>query len=114
MYKEIHAHKLIAFVSNSAWSVYNFRLDVIRYLINQGFDVLVLAPDDAYSAYLQESGCRFIPLYFNNKTENPFSDLSFYNQLKALYVQHRPDFIFHYVAKPNIYGSLAAAATGIP
>ena len=114
MYNEAHAHKLIAFVSNSAWSVYNFRLDVIRYLINQGFSILVLAPDDDYSAGLRENGCRFIPLDFNNKTENPIEDLSFYRQLKELYQEHRPDFIFHYVAKPNIYGSLAAAAIGIP
>ncbi len=110
----VGAHKLIAFVSNSAWSVYNFRLDVIRYLMAHGFQVMVLAPDDEYSGYLQESGCRFIPLNFNNKTENPVSDLAFYRQLKDLYRQHRPDFIFHYVAKPNIYGSLAAAAIGIP
>jgi glycosyltransferase involved in cell wall biosynthesis len=114
MYSKGDAHKLIAFVSNSAWSVYNFRLDVIRYLMANGFQVMVLAPDDEYSGYLQESGCRFIPLNFNNKTENPVSDLAFYRQLKDLYRQHSPDFIFHYVAKPNIYGSLAAAAIGIP
>jgi glycosyltransferase involved in cell wall biosynthesis len=114
MYSKVHAHKLIAFVSNSAWSVYNFRLDVIRYLMDNGFQVMVLAPDDEYADYLRESGCRFIPLNFSNKTENPVADLAFYRQLKELYRQHRPDFIFHYVAKPNIYGSLAAAAIGIP
>lgn len=109
------AHKrCIAFVSNSAWSVYNFRLDVINNLLAQGYEVLVLAPDDPYSGLLQDNGCRFIPLLFDNKTKNPFRDLSFYWQLKRLYRQYRPDFIFHYVAKPNIYGSLAAAANGIP
>lgn len=110
----VYPHKLIAFVSNSAWSVYNFRLDVIRYLIDHGFHVMVLAPDDEYSACLQQNGCRFIPIHFNNKTENPFHDFSFFRQLRALYRQHQPDFIFHYVAKPNIYGSLAAASAGIP
>ncbi len=114
MHSNVRAHKLIAFVSNSAWSVYNFRLDVIRDLMSKGFEVMVLAPDDEYSAYLQESGCRFIPLDFNNKTKNPVDEVVFYRQLRALYRQHRPDFIFHYVAKPNIYGSLAAAAAGIP
>ncbi|HEX6431235.1 MAG TPA: glycosyltransferase family 4 protein [Niastella sp.] len=114
MYSKVGAHKLIAFVSNSAWSVYNFRLDVIRFLMENGFQVMVMAPDDEYSTHLRESGCRFIPLNFNNKTENPVADLTFYRQLKALYREHRPDFIFHYVAKPNIYGSLAAAAIGIP
>lgn len=109
------SHKsCIAFVSNSAWSVYNFRLDVINNLIVQGYDVIVLAPDDTYSARLRENGCRFIPLNFDNKTKNPFHDLAFYWQLRKLYRRYRPDFIFHYVAKPNIYGSLAAAANGIP
>ncbi|MFT3822376.1 MAG: glycosyltransferase family 4 protein [Chitinophagaceae bacterium] len=106
--------KVIAFVSNSAWSVYNFRMDVINHLMEEGYRVLVMAPDDDYSAELVASGCHFIPLHFNNKTKNPFNDYVFYRQLKHLYQQHKPDFIFHYVAKPNIYGSLAAAATGIP
>ncbi|WP_276481232.1 glycosyltransferase family 4 protein [Paraflavitalea pollutisoli] len=106
--------KCIAFVSNSAWSVYNFRLDVINNLLSQGYEVIVMAPDDTFSAALQELGCRFIPIKFDNKTKNPFRDLAFYWQLKKLYRTLRPDFIFHYVAKPNIYGSLAASATGIP
>lgn len=107
-------NKLIAFVSNSAWSVYNFRLDVIRCLLQQGYEVMVIAPDDNYSPQLKQAGCRFIPIDFNNKTANPVNDLLFYRQLKKLYTQYRPDFIFHYVAKPNIYGSLAAAAVKIP
>lgn len=107
-------NKLIAFVSNSAWSVYNFRMDVICCLMNQGYDVLILAPDDNYSIHLKEAGCHFVSIDFNNKTANPFSDYVFYRQLKKLYRQYRPDFIFHYVAKPNIYGSLAAHAVRIP
>ena len=107
-------NKLIAFVSNSAWSVYNFRLDVIRHLMQRGYRILILAPDDEYSEYLVELGCRFIPINFNNKTENPFQDYSFFQHLKELYRKQKPDFIFHYVAKPNIYGSLAASALNIP
>ncbi len=36
-----------------------------------------------------------------------------YNSLKSIYKTERPDLIFHYVIKPNIYGSLAAAKVGI-
>lgn len=107
-------YKLIAFVSNSAWSIYNFRLDVITHLVNEGYEVLVLAPDDEYSILLQQNGCRFIPVIFDNRRKDPFQDYSLYRQLKKHYQQQRPDFIFHFVAKPNIYGSLAAAALGIP
>ena len=107
-------NKVVAFVSNSAWSVYNFRFDVIRHLMQRGYHILVLAPDDEYSGYLLDIGCRFIPIEFNNKTENPVVDYFFYRRLKKLYKIHRPDFIFHYVAKPNIYGSMAAASLSIP
>jgi glycosyltransferase involved in cell wall biosynthesis len=108
------AYKLIAFVSNSAWSVYNFRLEVIRRMLDQGYHVIVLAPMTNSRPLLVQAGCRFVPIQFNNKSENPLKDIGFYYQLKKLYRQLKPDFIFHYVAKPNIYGSMAAAANGIP
>src|SRR6185436_8776488 len=101
--------RLIAFVSNSAWSVYNFRIDVIRHLLTRGFNVLVIAPDDDHSGLLKSEGCTFVPIIFNNRHENPLQDYSLYRQLKNLYKQYKPDFIFHYVIKPNIYGSLAAS-----
>jgi len=104
----------ICFVSNSAWSIYNFRIDVIRHFIKKGCDVVVLAAEDEYALLLQQEGCRFTAVNFNNRTENPFSDYSLYRRLKQLYSTIRPDMVFHYVIKPNIYGSLAAAALSIP
>jgi glycosyltransferase involved in cell wall biosynthesis len=101
--------KLIAFVSNSAWSVYNFRLDVIRQLNKSGYAILVIAPDDDFSNLLVNEGCQYVPVDFNNRSKNPFNDLHLYRELKSIYKKYRPDLIFHYVIKPNIYGSLAAA-----
>src|SRR5580700_1625774 len=89
--------KLIAFVSNSAWSVYNFRLDVIRHLYQSGYAILVIAPNDEFSAFLIAEHCAYLPIDFNNRSENPLDDLSLYRQLKEIYKKHRPDFIFHYV-----------------
>lgn len=107
-------NKLIAFVANSAWSVSNFRLDVIAHLINDGYKVIVFAPGDNYVSQITGTGARFVNIQFDNKRENPFVDFLFYRGLKALYKKYEPDFIFHYVAKPNIYGSLAAGSIGIP
>jgi glycosyltransferase involved in cell wall biosynthesis len=102
-------NKLIALVSNSAWAVYNFRLDIIRYLHRSDYKILIVSPDDEYSSLLTQEGCIFQAVSFNNRTENPLRDLGLYRQLKKIYHQHRPDLIFHYVIKPNIFGSLAAA-----
>ena len=110
----ITPNKTIAFVSNNAWSVYNFRLDVIRWLLKSKVKVIVFAPSDDYTPKLIAQGCQVIPLDFDNKGKNPVKDFIFYRQLRKLYRRYKPDFIFHYVAKPNIYGSLAAAAENIP
>lgn len=101
-------------VSNNAWSVYNFRLDVIRWLRSVNSHVIVVSPQDDFSSRLEQEGCEIIPLEFNNKGENPVSDIMLYRRLRKLYKSIHPDFIFHFVAKPNIYGSMAAAAMRIP
>jgi glycosyltransferase involved in cell wall biosynthesis len=109
-----HKGLRVGFVSINAWSVYNFRLDVVRWLLQQGYEVLVMAATDEYAALLEKEGCVFVPVNFSNRSENPFSDYLFYLHLKKLYTVHKPDMLFHFVVKPNIYGSLAASAKKIP
>lgn len=105
--------RLIALVSNSTWTLYNFRIDLIRFLKLNQYRVLVIAPSDEFAPLLEAEGCLYCSIQFNNRSENPLQDLKLYRQLKKIYRKYRPDLIFHYVIKPNIYGSLAAAATGL-
>jgi glycosyltransferase involved in cell wall biosynthesis len=104
--------KKITLVANSAWSVYNFRIDLIRHLLLR-FDVLIIAPKDEFASELEKAGCRYLDIHFNNRSENPLRDLMLYRSLKKIYQTEKPDFIFHFVIKPNIYGSLAASRCGI-
>lgn len=76
--------------------------------------MIVMAADDEFSKLLVDAGCRFVPIRFNNRTESPLNDYLFYLHLKKLYTLHNPGLLFHFVIKPNIYGSLAAASRGIP
>jgi glycosyltransferase involved in cell wall biosynthesis len=106
--------KKIAFVSNNTWSMYNFRREVLQYFLLQGHSVIVIAPEDRFAAQLRSLGCTVMPISFDNRSGNPLKDWALYRSLKKIYQQTRPDVIFHYVIKPNIYGSLAAATLGIP
>ena len=45
---------------------------------------------------------------------NPREDLALMVQMWRLYKEIKPDFIFHYTIKPNIYGSAAAWLAGVP
>ncbi len=45
---------------------------------------------------------------------NPFKDICYFFSLLNIYLKEKPQYIFHYTIKPNIYGSIAAAILKIP
>ncbi len=104
----------IAFVCNTAWGLYNFRRGIICSLLQQGVDVVVIAPRDKYSEKLGRLGCRFKEVQLQSRGMNPIEDLNFFLELYALYTTEKPHLIFHYTVKPNIYGSFAARLLAIP
>ncbi len=101
-------------MANTAWYLFNFRLGLIRSLLEHGYEVSTLSPEDKSSVNLHDAGCRHIHLEMDNKGVNPLSDLMMKRRLSKIYNESSPDLIIHYTIKPVIYGSLAAAKLGIP
>lgn len=104
----------IAITINTSWNIYNFRLGLIRAFMNEGHEVITIAPYDGYSNKLKEEGCDYMPIAMDNTGSNPFKDFALLRQLKKVYRQANPDIILHYTVKPNIYGTLAASSLNIP
>lgn len=106
----------ILFVCNSSWGVVKFRINTIFALIEEGYEITVLAPVDKYSAELiSNKQIRFIPLKnLHPSGISPIRDLLLYRELKNRYAEIHPDLIFHYTIKPNVYGTRAAAKLHIP
>lgn len=104
----------IALVSNTSWSMYNFRRGLIRHLRDAGYRVVVVAPQDNFSAALVSEGVEFMPFQVSHRGVGPVDEWRTFWQLYHIYRKIRPNLIFHYTIKPNIYGSLAAALLGIP
>jgi len=99
---------------NTSWNLYNFRAGLIFALVEAGYEVVVAAPPDDYSARLKELGCRYIPLPMSNKGTNPASDLWLLVRFWWLLLHEKPHAYLGYTVKPNIYGSIAAHSLGIP
>jgi glycosyltransferase involved in cell wall biosynthesis len=106
----------IAFVANTSWGIYKFRLYLIKKLIADGFSIFVLAPRDKYTPLFEElPGLTYIELIkFRGKSLSPFHDVQLFRELLHHYRQIRPSLIFHYTIKANIFGSLAASRVGSP
>jgi glycosyltransferase involved in cell wall biosynthesis len=101
----------ILFVCNSSWGVVKFRINTINALIDEGYQVSILAPEDNYSAELiSNTRIQFIPLKnLHPSGLSPVQDLLLYREFKKRYAELMPDLIFHYTIKPNVYGTRAAA-----
>jgi len=110
------SHRKIAFVANTSWSIYRFRLFLIRQLIDNGFAIFVLAPRDAYTTHFESiPGLTYIELHhFRATAYSIFQNRLLRKELQHHYSRLKPDLIFHYTIKANIYGSIAARNAGIP
>jgi glycosyltransferase involved in cell wall biosynthesis len=104
----------VAIVINTSWNIYNFRLNLIKALQAAGMQVYAIAPQDEYSARLEQAGCTFIPLNLKSSGANPLHELQVIYKLYRVYKSICPDVILHYTIKPNVYGTVAARALGIP
>ncbi len=104
----------IALVCNTAWAIYTYRQGLLRALNAAGVEVSVIAPRDRTFEPLAAMGCRCIDLPVASKSTNPLHDLRTLWALFKHYRAIRPDVVFHYTIKPNIYGSIAAWLARVP
>lgn len=104
----------ILLISNTAWSIYNFRSRLISSLRGKEYDVVVVAPQGDYGAKLSGLGCRYIPLEMDNKGTNPLRDAWLLLSFIKIFLRERPQCVLCYTIKPNIYGSLAGRIAGVP
>lgn len=102
----------ILFVSNTSWSLTNFRRGLLRSLQDDGWEVVTAAPEDDSSSRL---GAEFnwIPvLHLERKGLNPGKDLLLLLELMRILRSERPDLVVSFTIKPNIYTPVAARLVG--
>lgn len=98
----------IAISSNTSWYLYNFRKNTILALIEEGYQVIAIAPQDEYSKKLSELGCEFIEISIDQGGTNPFRDVKTLFDFYKVYKTHSIDVVLNFTPKNNIYSTLAA------
>ena len=102
----------IAITINTSWNIYNFRLGLIKVLLADGHRVVAIAPADDFSNKLIAGGCEFEPVKIANTGSNPLTDLKLIFDLFRIYRRVKPDIVFQYTIKPNLFGTIAAKLNG--
>ena len=98
-------------VSNSIWSICNYRIPLIKSIQEKGVEVIAVAPYDEWVSELEKKGIDYINIDINRKGNNVFEDFKLILRLLSIYKNEKPDYVIHYTIKPVIYGTLATILT---
>lgn len=106
----------IFFCDNRLGGLLGFRIDIINHFINDGHEVCLVVPPartdwDKVGAKVPK-GVRIIEVSMQPSGTNPIRDLSLFIGYLRIFRRERPDVVFNYTIKPNIYGSIAAKMCG--
>lgn len=106
----------IFFCDNRLGGLLGFRTDVIRHFADQGHEVCLVVPpavtDWDKIGFGESRGVRIIYVKMQPSGMNPVSDARLFLQYLRIYRRERPDIVFNYTIKPNVYSSIAARMCG--
>ncbi len=106
----------LLFNNNVLSGLLQFRGDIIEHYIGLGHEVVLIAPrtEDASLLKRVPNGAKLHQINMERDSVSPLNDLKYLNQLIKILRTERPDYVFNYTIKPNIYGSIACKLLGIP
>lgn len=106
---------VVFLTSNTSWYLYNFRASTIQALREQGNRVICLSPPDDFSQRLvDELGAEHIALPLDGKSTGAVQELRSLRFIWTVMRRYRPDFVFNFTVKMNIYCGLVCALQKVP
>ena len=100
--------KKVLFLANHFITLYSFRKELIKKLVEEGNEVYLSLPENDENKYFSDLGCKIIPTEIDRRGVNPVKDLKLISFYKKMIPEIDPDIIFSYTVKPNIYGTIAS------
>lgn len=104
--------KILILANNDA-GLYKFRRELIEELVKR-YKVALCVPAGEFKKELEAMGCDIIPCQLDRHGTNPFKELQLLRFYKKLIKKNKPDIVFTYTIKPNVYGGMACAALKVP
>lgn len=105
----------ILVLSNLISYTYNFRKEIIEAFVANGHEVVVVCDvDDVSKRDEFERICRLIEVPFHGKGTNPKEELKLIRTYSSIMKSEKPDIVFSFTIKMNLYGGLVAKRLHIP
>ena len=105
----------ILVLTNNIGGLYSFRREVVKAIIDAGYEVFISEPDDdEREEYFERIGCHIIKTSFNRRGKNPFAEIKLLLSYLKIIWQVKPKVVLSYTIKPNVYGGIACRLTDTP
>lgn len=104
----------ILILANKSTGLYKFRGELLEALIANGHEVFISVPKGDFIEEMQQMGCRFIETEISRHGTNPLTDLALTKKYCAIIKSVKPDIVFTYTIKPNVYGGIACQLCKVP
>jgi N,N'-diacetylbacillosaminyl-diphospho-undecaprenol alpha-1,3-N-acetylgalactosaminyltransferase len=97
----------VAIIENTGLDLFNYRLPLAKYLIQNGFEVFAIIQDDGYVEKLKEVGIKTLTYDLKRNSLSIKSQLKSISQLRKYSRDYNFSIIHSFSLQPNIIGTLA-------
>lgn len=104
----------VLILANNSGGLYRFRRELLETLIAQGHEVYVSTPRGEFVDVMQQMGCKIVDTEISRHGTNPFTDLALVLKYRSVLRKVKPDIVFTYTIKPNVYGGIACRICNVP
>lgn len=100
--------------NNNMSGLVNFRIDIITHFLARGHEVVLVAPNDNPELLnFLPAKAKLVPVSINRTSASISDNISYLKQLYHIFKAEKPDYIFNFTIKPNVFGAIAAKSLGI-
>lgn len=99
--------KRVLLIANDCTTILNFRMELVMGLIDAGNTVAVALPENVSNSTIQALGCQLFHIIVDRKGRNPIKDLNLIFQIMKVLDKFKPDIVYTFTIKPNVYGGIA-------
>ncbi len=105
----------IVILTNSITGLRSFRIEVMKKFREEGHSVIIYCPVHEETEEFTEIGCevKFVKNIQRRGTSIK-TDIKLFLEYFKILGKEKPDIVFTYTIKPNVYGALACGIRGIP
>ena len=103
----------VLIVANADIGLYKFRKELLERLVLE-HEVFVALPKGDFYNELVAIGCQYIVTDLDRHGTNPLKELQVVALYKKIIRKVKPNIVFTYTIKPNIYAGMACASLDIP